>query len=132
MAQLVVRNLEDEVKAKLRRRAAAHGCSMEEEVRAILRSAVNAETERQHGLGTRIATLFAGIGLRDGEDIRSCGALRRSLQHSTNGSLPQEGRELMRADQAGSRAGRIISLMPALGGLDIAGAFHPSPSQIGA
>ena len=36
MAQLVVRNLDEEVKAKLRRRAAAHGRSMEEEVRAIL------------------------------------------------------------------------------------------------
>ena len=69
MAQLVVRNLEDEVKAKLRRRAAAHGCSMEEEVRAILRAAVNSETAKQAGLGTRIAARFAGIGLRDGEDI---------------------------------------------------------------
>ena len=35
MAQLVVRNLDEEVKAKLRRRATAHGRSMEEEVRAI-------------------------------------------------------------------------------------------------
>ncbi len=69
MAQLIVRNLEDEVKAKLRRRAAAHGCSMEEEVRAILRAAVNTEAAKQAGLGTRIAARFAGIGLRDGEDI---------------------------------------------------------------
>ena len=43
MAQLVVRNLDDEVKAKLRRRAEAHGQSMEEEVRAILRDAVKEE-----------------------------------------------------------------------------------------
>ena len=43
MAQLVVRNLDDEVKAKLRRRAEAHGHSMEEEVRAILRDAVKEE-----------------------------------------------------------------------------------------
>ena len=69
MAQLVVRKLEDEVKAKLRRRAAAHGCSMEEEVRAILRAAVNAETVRKTGLGRCIAARFAGIGLRDGEEI---------------------------------------------------------------
>ena len=45
MAQIVVRNLEDDVKEKLRRRAAAHGCSMEEEVRSILRAAANAEQE---------------------------------------------------------------------------------------
>jgi plasmid stability protein len=69
MAQLVVRNLEDDVKAKLRRRAAAHGCSMEAEVRAILRAAVSANPPRQSGLGTRIAARFAGIGLRDNEQI---------------------------------------------------------------
>jgi plasmid stability protein len=69
MAQIVVRNLEDDVKEKLRRRAAAHGCSMEEEVRSILRAAANAEPARKGGLGTRIAARFAGIGLRDDEEI---------------------------------------------------------------
>jgi len=69
MAQIVVRNLEDEVKEKLRRRAAVHGCSMEEEVRAILRAAANAEPVRKTGLGTRIAARFASIGLREGEEI---------------------------------------------------------------
>jgi plasmid stability protein len=69
MAQLVVRNLEDEVKAKLRRRAAAHGWSMEEEVRAILRDAVKVEARQGRGLGTEIAALFRGIGLREGEEI---------------------------------------------------------------
>jgi plasmid stability protein len=69
MAQLVVRNLDEEVKAKLRRRAAAHGRSMEEEVRAILRDAVKEGARPKAGLGTRIAARFAGIGLRDGEEI---------------------------------------------------------------
>jgi antitoxin FitA len=69
LAQLVVRNIEDEVKAKLRRRAAAHGWSMEEEVRAILRDAVKEEARPKVGLGTRIASRFAGIGLRKGEVI---------------------------------------------------------------
>src|SRR5215212_1684739 len=41
MAQLVVRNLEDDVKAKLQRRARRHGRSTEEEVRDILRDAVS-------------------------------------------------------------------------------------------
>ena len=35
MAQFVVRNLEEEVKARLQRRAARHGQSMEEEVRDL-------------------------------------------------------------------------------------------------
>ena len=37
MARLVVRNLEADVKARLRVLAATHGRSMEKEVRAILR-----------------------------------------------------------------------------------------------
>jgi antitoxin FitA len=40
VAQLVVRNIEAEVKKKLQRRATRHGRSMEEEVREILRNAV--------------------------------------------------------------------------------------------
>ena len=63
MAQLVVRNLEDDVKARLRRRAARHGRSMEEEVRDILRSAVKDEGRKTVGLGTRLARRFAGRGL---------------------------------------------------------------------
>ena len=62
MAQLVVRNIESEVKARLQRRARRHGLSMEEEVRDILRNAVT-EEERPGGLGTEIAALFAGAGL---------------------------------------------------------------------
>lgn len=75
MAQLVVRNLDDTVKEKLRRRAAAHGRSMEEEVRAILRDAVKEEIRPKPGLGTRIAARFAQVGLREGEEfpeLRGC------------------------------------------------------------
>lgn len=68
MAQLLVRNLEDDVKARLRIRAAEHGRSMEEEVRAILRQAVE-EKPRLLGLGTRAAARFARSGLRDDERL---------------------------------------------------------------
>lgn len=69
MAQLVVRNLDDDVKAKLQRRAKKHGRSTEEEVREILRNAVKDEVRRkQRGLGTEIAELFEGIGFD--EEIR--------------------------------------------------------------
>jgi plasmid stability protein len=44
MAQLIVRNLEEAVKRKLKHRAARNGRSMEEEVRNILRDAVKKET----------------------------------------------------------------------------------------
>ena len=65
MAQLIVRNLEDDVKERLVQRARRHGHSMEEEVRIILRDAVgeNLEAEPDVGLGTRLAQHFAAYGL---------------------------------------------------------------------
>lgn len=63
MAQLVVRNLEEDVKTRLQKRAKRHGRSMEEEVRDILRDAVRKESQRTEGLGTRIANRFRGKGL---------------------------------------------------------------------
>ncbi len=63
MAQFVVRNLEEDVKARLKRRAARHGRSMEDEVRDILRNAVKDESRKTEGLGTRLARRFCGRGL---------------------------------------------------------------------
>jgi antitoxin FitA len=65
MAQLVVRNLEAAVKARLQRRARRHGRSMEEEAREILRNAAREEDRPARGLGTEIAALFAAGGLDD-------------------------------------------------------------------
>jgi plasmid stability protein len=61
MAAITIRNLDDELKARLRVRAAGHGRSMEEEVRTILRDSV-ASDDSQIGLGTRIRELFASVG----------------------------------------------------------------------
>jgi plasmid stability protein len=63
MAQLVVRNLEDSVKARLQRQANRHGHSMEEEVRDILRNAVGTEKRVSVQLGSRLRERFARIGL---------------------------------------------------------------------
>ncbi len=63
MAQFVVRNIEDAVKARLRRRATRNGRSMEEEVREILRNAINEENVPSGGVGTEIASLFSKVGL---------------------------------------------------------------------
>ena len=70
MAQIVVRNIENELKERLQRRAAAHGRSMEAEVRDILRDAVNRGQKPKSGLGSDIARLFSGIGLKPDEEIR--------------------------------------------------------------
>lgn len=66
-AQLVVRNLEHEVKTRLQKRAKRHGHSMEEEVRDILRDAVKKDDPPAEGLGTRIANRFRGLGLEERE-----------------------------------------------------------------
>ncbi len=64
MAQLLVRNIENGVKARLQRRARRNGRSMEEEVRDILRAAVHKEEDcPEGGLGTEIAKIFAKHGL---------------------------------------------------------------------
>jgi plasmid stability protein len=65
MAQLVVRNLEDDVKAKLQRRARQYGRSTEEEVREILRDAVRTEPQQAEPLSQRLRALFRDIGLED-------------------------------------------------------------------
>ncbi len=63
MAQFIVRNLEEDVKARLKRRAEHHGRSMEEEIRHILRNAVKEQNQQVSRLGSRIAARFAKAGL---------------------------------------------------------------------
>ncbi len=70
MTSITVRNIEDDLKRRLRIRAAEHGHSMEEEARRILRSALGEELapaeDSEKGLGTKIHELFAPIGGVDG------------------------------------------------------------------
>ena len=63
MAQFVVRQLEDDVKARLQRRAKRHGRSMEDEVRHILRNAASDNPRAVRKLGSRIAARFTSVGL---------------------------------------------------------------------
>jgi plasmid stability protein len=63
MAQVIVRDLEDTVKTRLKRRAERHGRSMEEEIRDILRNAAKEENRPLPNLGSRIAARFAKSGL---------------------------------------------------------------------
>ena len=61
MASITIRNLDDEVKTRLRLRAAGRGRSMEEEARAILREAVGREPEPEN-LARFIHECFAPFG----------------------------------------------------------------------
>lgn len=71
MAQILVRNLDDGLKARLQRRAKRNGRSMEAEAREILREALR-KKEPERGLGSEIVAMFSGsgIGLEEGEEIR--------------------------------------------------------------
>lgn len=59
MATMTIRNLDDDVKVRLRVRAAQHGRSMEEEARSILRSALSTPQDTSTG-----AALFRAIRSR--------------------------------------------------------------------
>ena len=62
MASITIRNLDEDVKANLRARAAGNGRSMEEEARIILGKAVVPAGASAKGLGTAIRELFKPIG----------------------------------------------------------------------
>jgi plasmid stability protein len=60
---LTIRNVDPQLKARLRMRAARNERSMEEEVRAILRDALPAEQEETGAdLADRIRALFSPLG----------------------------------------------------------------------
>lgn len=61
MSTLTIRNIDPAIKDKLRLAAAAHGRSMEEEVRTILRNVLAQPAERG-GLGSRVHERFAVLG----------------------------------------------------------------------
>ena len=61
MASITIRNLDDDVKRRLRVRAAANDRSMEEEAREILRSGVG-EAAPPKDLGRAIHARFAALG----------------------------------------------------------------------
>ena len=62
MASITVRNLEEGLKRRLRVRAAENGRSMEEEVRVILRTALNCQPQSQQDLAAAIRARFAPLG----------------------------------------------------------------------
>ena len=76
MPSMSVRNLDDDLLGKLKRRAARHGRSAEAEVRAILRQALSSEAE---------------LGFDDlAAELRALTAGRR---HTPAESLLREGRD---------------------------------------
>lgn len=68
MASITIRNVDESLKRRLRMRAAAHGRSMEEEARDILRSALATDMPPKAKLADAIRARFAPLG---GVDLSS-------------------------------------------------------------
>jgi antitoxin FitA len=62
VASITIRNLDDDVKEKIRVRAARHRRSMEDEARRLLAVAVEMPSDGESGLGTAIRQRFAPAG----------------------------------------------------------------------
>ncbi len=86
MASITIRNLDDNVKKRLRLRAAEHGRSMEEEARELLNSGLQSTPQNHERTGLdlwndirRIVEPFGGIEL----DIPRRGPMRKLPDFST-------------------------------------------------
>lgn len=65
MAQVLIRQLDDDVKQRLKQRARKHHRTMEAEIRTILTAIAYEDTPSAGRLGTRIAQRFAGLGFTE-------------------------------------------------------------------
>ena len=62
MASITVRNIDDDLKRRLRVRAAENGRSMEQEVRNILKAALEDGPAQGRNLGTELHGMFKPFG----------------------------------------------------------------------
>jgi plasmid stability protein len=62
MPSITIRNLDDQLKSKLRMQAARHGRSMEDEARDILRTALSRKRGQPLNLAAAIRARFAPLG----------------------------------------------------------------------
>lgn len=80
MAQILVRNVDDQLKTRLQRRAKRNRRSMEAEAREILRDALRAEdTGPKVGFGTATVALFSGQGIYLDEPIKEIRGMKMQI-----------------------------------------------------
>ena len=88
MPQILVRNVEMQLKTRLQRRAKRNGRSMEAEVREILRDTLKEEEAHKVGFGTATVALFSGSGVTLDEPIQEIRGMR--MQIPTFDATPEE------------------------------------------
>ena len=79
MTQILIRKLDERVKARLQRRAKRNGRSMEAEAREILANATLREEAPGGGLGSEIVALFSGSGIYIDEPIKEFRGMRMQI-----------------------------------------------------
>jgi antitoxin FitA len=79
MAQILIRNLDDRVKARLQRRAKRNGRSMEAEAREILNNASLGEENPAGGLGSEMVALFSGTGIYIDKPFKEIRGMRMQI-----------------------------------------------------
>jgi antitoxin FitA len=83
MAQILVRNLDNRVKARIQRRAKRNGRSMEAEAREILTNATIAEESPTVGFGSATVALFSGSGVYLDEPIKEVRGMKMQIPDFT-------------------------------------------------
>ena len=79
MAQLLIRKLDERVKARIQRRARRNGRSMEAEAREILTNGTLDEEAQAGGLGSEMVALFSGSGIYIDEPIKEFHGMKMQI-----------------------------------------------------
>ena len=79
VAQILIRNLDDRVKARLQRRAKRNGRSMEAELREVITKASLEGQTPEAGFGSATAALFSGSGVYLDEPIKEIRGMRMEI-----------------------------------------------------
>lgn len=79
MAQILIRKLDERVKARLERRAKRNGRSMEAEARELLSNATLAEEKPVAGFGTATVALFREAGVYLDEPIKELRGMKMQI-----------------------------------------------------
>ena len=84
MASITVRNLDEDLKLRLKEQAARHGCSMEEEVRRILHAALTLKVEPSPAKVQETPKTGLDLALGIHDMIRSSGLTDEDIEEFIN------------------------------------------------
>jgi antitoxin FitA len=79
MAQILIRNVDERVKARIKRRARRNGRSMEAEAREILTNGSLAEETSSVGFGSASVALFSGSGVYIDEPFKEIRGMKMQI-----------------------------------------------------